>query len=38
MKLDQVMGFTSSKERKPIATGFRELDRKTGGRKMKVDN
>ena len=38
MKLDQVMGLSPSKECEPIATGFRELDRKTGGRKMKVDN
>ena len=31
MKLDQVLGLTPSKENEPIATGFRELDRKTGG-------
>lgn len=31
MKLNRITGYTPGKEREPIATGFRELDRKTGG-------
>ena len=31
MKLNRIMGLTPSKECEPIATGFRKLDRVTGG-------
>lgn len=31
MKLHQLLGLTPSKESEPIATGFKELDRLTGG-------